>query len=69
VVEHVWNVDSIISESSLLGQLLQTLFGYNSSPALTEMITYFGYLAVVVFLWRRENNTVRVKKATVESQA
>jgi len=68
VVEHVWNVDSIISETSLGGQLLQTLFGYNSSPALTEMIAYFGYIVVVASLWRREN-TIPVKKAATESQA
>jgi high-affinity iron transporter len=68
VVEHVWNVDSIISESSLVGQLLQALFGYNSSPTLTEVIAYFGYIAVVAFLWRREN-AVPVKKMTVESHA
>ena len=49
IVEHVWNLDSIISESSLAGQLLQTLFGYNSSPALTEMITYVLYLVIVAF--------------------
>jgi high-affinity iron transporter len=67
MIEHVWNMDSIISQSSILGQLLQTLFGYNSSPALTEMIAYFGYIAVVAYLWRREN-TVTVK-ATAESKA
>jgi high-affinity iron transporter len=68
VIGHVWNLDSIISESSIAGQLLQTLFGYNSSPALTEVIAYFGYIAVVAFLWRREY-TVPVKKAAAESQA
>jgi high-affinity iron transporter len=68
VIEHVWNLDSIISESSILGQLLQTLFGYSSSPALTEIIAYFGYIIVVAFLWRREY-AVPVKKATAESQA
>ena len=67
MIDHVWNMDSIISQSSILGQLLQTLFGYNSSPALTEMIAYFGYIAVVAYLWRREN-TVTVK-ATAESKA
>ena len=67
MIEHVWNMDSIISQSSIPGQLLQTLFGYNSSPALTEMIAYFGYIAVVAYLWRREN-TVTVK-ATAESKA
>jgi high-affinity iron transporter len=67
VIEHVWNVDAIVSESSLLGQLLQTLFGYNSSPALTEMIAYFVYIAVVAVLWRRDN-TAPVK-STAQSQA
>jgi high-affinity iron transporter len=66
VIEHVWNVDAIISESSLVGQLLKTLFGYNSSPALTEMVAYFIYIAVVTVLWRRD--TVPAK-ATATSQA
>src|SRR4030095_15030166 len=67
VIEHVWNVDAIVSESSLPGQLLQTLFGYNSSPALTEMIAYFVYIAIVAFLWRRENKAVPTK-VTAQSQ-
>jgi high-affinity iron transporter len=67
VIEHVWNVDAIVSESSLPGQLLQTLFGYNSSPALTEMIAYFVYIAVVAFLWKRDNTAPA--KATAESRA
>ena len=68
IVEHIWNVDAIVSETSLLGQLLQTLFGYNSSPSLTEMIAYFGYIAVVILLSRREAAAVPAK-AAVESQA
>jgi high-affinity iron transporter len=68
IIEHVWNVDAIVSESSLLGQLLQTLFGYNSSPALTEMIAYFVYIAVVAFLWRRDNAAIPAK-ASAESRA
>jgi high-affinity iron transporter len=66
VIEHVWNIDTIISESSLVGQLLKTLFGYNSSPSLTEMIAYFVYIAVVTILWRRDTAPV---KATATSQA
>ena len=68
VIEHVWNLGAVISEDSLFGQLLQTLFGYNSSPSLTEMIAYFGYIAVVAVLWRRENIAVPAK-ATAQSQA
>ena len=68
VVEHVWDVNTILDENSLGGQLLQTLFGYNGNPSLTEMITYFVYIAVVGVFWRRDNR-VTVKKATAESQA
>jgi len=68
VVEHVWDVNAILDENSLAGQLLKTLFGYNGNPSLTEMITYFVYIAVVGVFWRRDNRVV-VKKATAESQA
>jgi high-affinity iron transporter len=67
LIEHVWNLDNVISESSLLGQLLSTLFGYNSSPTLTEVLAYFMYLAVVIFYWRRESSAP--VKAPVHSQA
>ena len=67
VIEHVWNLDTVISETSLLGQLLKTLFGYSSSPSLTEMIAYFTYLGSILILWRREN-TAPVK-ASAQSQA
>jgi high-affinity iron transporter len=66
VVEHIWDVNAILDETSLLGQLLKTLFGYNGNPSLTEMIAYFTYLAVVTVFWRRDTAPV---KATVQSQA
>jgi high-affinity iron transporter len=66
IVEHVWDVNAIVDETSLGGQLLRTLFGYNGNPSLTEMIAYFAYLIVVTILWRREPAPV---KATAPSQA
>jgi high-affinity iron transporter len=59
VVEPVWDVNSIIDETSLGGQLLKTLFGYNGNPSLTEMISYFVYLAVVTVFWRRDTAPVK----------
>ncbi|PKN98419.1 MAG: iron permease [Chloroflexi bacterium HGW-Chloroflexi-4] len=47
IVEHVWNLNSIIPNQSTLGQLLKALVGYSSSPSLTQVIGYFGYLAVI----------------------
>ena len=66
VIEHIWDVNAIVDENSLPGQLLKTLFGYNGNPSLTEMIAYFIYLAVVTVLWRREPALV---KAPATSQA
>jgi high-affinity iron transporter len=54
VVEHVWDVNAIVDENSVPGQLLRTLFGYNGNPSLTEMIAYFAYLVVVIVFWRRD---------------
>lgn len=66
VIEHVWDVNAIIDENSIVGQLLETLFGYNGNPSLAEIIAYVGYLVVVTILWRREPAPV---KATAASQA
>jgi high-affinity iron transporter len=67
IVDPIWNLNAFINENSLLGQLLETLFGYNGNPSLTEMIAYFSYLIVVSILWRR-SNTVPTK-STAASQA
>jgi high-affinity iron transporter len=48
IIEHVWDLTSIVSAESTLGQLLGALFGYNPSPALSEMIAYILYLAGVI---------------------
>jgi high-affinity iron transporter len=66
VIEHIWDVNVIVDENSVFGQLLKTLFGYNGNPSLTEMIAYFAYLVVVTILWRQEPTPV---KATATSQA
>lgn len=66
VVEHVWDMNAVVDENAVPGQLLKTLFGYNGNPSLTEMIAYFVYLAVVTVLWRRDNAPV---KAPATSQA
>jgi high-affinity iron transporter len=57
IIEHVWDVNAIVDETSVFGELLKTLFGYNGNPSLTEMIGYFTYLASVMFLFNR--NTVK----------
>lgn len=67
IIAHIWNLNTILDENSILGQLLRTLFGYNGNPSLTEMIAYFSYIVVVAGFWKKENAVPA--KATAEAQA
>jgi high-affinity iron transporter len=48
IIEHIWDLTSVVSAESTLGQLLGALFGYNPSPALSEMIAYIAYFVCVI---------------------
>ena len=69
VIEHVWDVNMILDENSIAGQLLKTLFGYNGNPSLTEMIGYFAYIIVVSIFWRRDNKVAVKPTAGAEAKA
>lgn len=47
LVDHVWDINLILGENTLLGSVLKALFGYNADPSLTEVMAYFGYFAVI----------------------
>lgn len=68
IIEHVWDVNSIIDETSVTGELLKTLFGYNGNPSLTEMLGYFAYLVTAVFFFAR-TTAQGVVRSAVPSQA
>ena len=70
IIEHVWDVNAVVDETSVVGELLKTLFGYNGNPSLTEVIGYFVYLAVAIFFFTRTTTTQTVvKKSPVQSPA
>ena len=46
----------LLHEEGLIGALLKELFGYNPRPTFAEFVSYFGYLFVLGFLWRRIEN-------------
>ncbi len=52
LVNPLWDVSKILSESSALGQTLKVLFGYNANPSLTEVIAYFGYYVLILLIYR-----------------
>lgn len=47
IIEHVWNIKNVISVDSSGGQILNSLFGYDSSPSLSQVIAYFGYFVLL----------------------
>jgi high-affinity iron transporter len=66
IVGHVWDLSPILSETSLAGQILKTLFGYNASPSLSSVISYGIYFVAVWFGSRAASQT---KNAPAQTQA
>ena len=60
IVEHIYDINGVLDESSTLGAFLKALLGYNGNPSLLETLSYLGYLAVVgVLIWRGWRRPVR----------
>lgn len=60
VIDHVWNLNNILPESSLFGQVLKSLFGYEATPSLTSVVSYLMYLgALGLILFRPRPSVVR----------
>jgi high-affinity iron transporter len=49
IIDYVWDVSALVSDTSTFGQLLAALFGYNPTPSLTEMLAYGAYFVAVSF--------------------
>lgn len=59
IVEHVWNLNGVISNESTLGQMLKALVGYTSNPSLSQVIAYLGYFGVLAGLFWAKHQTSR----------
>ena len=59
----MYDINSIVPETTTTGQFLKALFGYNGNPSLTEMLAYLGYFVVVLGLVWYFN-----RKPTVEAK-
>jgi high-affinity iron transporter len=49
VIEHVWDVNPVLDENGGFGATLNTLFGYNGNPSLTEVLAYIAYFVAISF--------------------
>ena len=57
IVEHVWDINPVLSEKSVVGSLLKALFGYNGNPSLLEAVSYVGYFAAIWMVGQRNRRT------------
>lgn len=57
----LWNTNSLIPESSLIGKLLYALIGYEASPAGLQVLAYglIFCLMLAISLWRQHLNTTK----------
>jgi high-affinity iron transporter len=51
-VEHLYDLNALVPQTSTVGQFLSALFGYNANPSLTETIGYLSYFVAVFSLTR-----------------
>lgn len=48
----VWDTSHVMAQSSLPGQLLHTLIGYNDQPSLLQVVTYVGVIVAMIVVMR-----------------
>jgi high-affinity iron transporter len=53
IVPTAWDTSAVLSEGNLLGQVLHTLIGYDSHPALIQVLFYAATLGTIVVMMRR----------------
>ena len=44
----LWNSERFVSEGSSLGDVFHSLFGYADHPTVLQLVSYFGYLGLVL---------------------
>ena len=65
VIEHVWDINGILSDKGEVGLLLKALVGYNGNPSLTEVAAYLLYLGGISFVMvLRPKNSIRTAATT-----
>lgn len=65
LIEHVWDINAYLPETSSLGQLLSTLFGYNGNPSLAEVLAYWIYFVAILVGLKLSSNPSTVQQKAV----
>ena len=60
----MWNTSAYLSEASIGGAMLKSLFGYTSTPSLAQAVAYVVFLAGIV-LWSRRQPVSGASRGTL----
>jgi len=61
----VWDTSWLLTEGSLVGQLLHTLIGYTARPSAMQLVAYIGTLAAMYLLMRVARNSPREQELAI----
>jgi high-affinity iron transporter len=64
-----WDTETFISMTSDMGKFLHTLFGYDSAPAMLQIVMYWGYLGAVLSAYFVLPNIRLPRRSVRERQA
>jgi high-affinity iron transporter len=63
VIEHIWDLNPILNEKHVFGELLTAVFGYNANPSLTEVMAYLAYFLGLGIIWKRLERPILSEQA------
>ncbi len=64
--DNVYDLSKVINQDSITGGILKSLFGYNASPSLLEVIIYIAYIAIMIIIISKFFQIKKIKKTTVK---
>lgn len=62
LIEHLWNSNAVVRETSTAGNFLQAMFGYTSAPSLLQVALYVIYLVAVGWYYFRPVRSPRADR-------
>lgn len=56
IINPIWNLNPLLDDHSALGMIFSILFGYHSSPSLTEALGYGLYMFLTLLIFMKAKN-------------
>lgn len=67
LISSVWDTSSILSENSIVGQILHTLLGYSQRPSGIQLLTYIITLGGIIMISKKVEKTMQKSTPAVST--